>query len=535
MLWKKESNSPNALYVNIFAVDPIQSDWLATHESRRSDIHFYKLKKIDSIAVQKRNKGNAHFKKNEWTKAMNEYGESLCYAKDSTNLSLAYANRSTCFLKLKMYKEALKDIELAKEAGYPANLMPKLNQRKVECLKGIKGGTRLVESDFKLSFDSDEYFPCMANVLKIERDVHGNYSVVAKEDIDVGKTVIFEDTIKNLHQEFGSKCIHCFKSYTNLVPCKKCCVAMFCSTECHTNSLHDDECGMKFNDDTHQNGESMQTVRSIFKTMKLFSANAGELMSFVEETIASDKLPTTLQDERSKYRAFLKQRIGRKFLDVVFLGTHSFPVYTELLKLPAVKRVFNTEKYKRFLMHLIGHHVQIFHHNSCVVPSSKSPRSTEFYSYFGLMSRYFNHSCYPHTLMFGDHMGHCHNVYVTVRPIKKGEEVTTLWLPFLLELPRNKRQCKLWEYRQIRCKCSRCQSAIATRRERQQMTKDYDKICSMTDQMERRNVDIFEITSDLKDQLVSFLGKFGHLNWCEEIEDALMMYSTLCRVVRELE
>lgn len=65
---------------------------------------------------------------------MQMYNSSLRYAeKGSKNVSLAYANILVLFFKLMRYHERLFDIDLAKEAGYPEKLMPKLDQRREHC------------------------------------------------------------------------------------------------------------------------------------------------------------------------------------------------------------------------------------------------------------------------------------------------------------------------------------------------------------------------------------------------------------------
>lgn len=89
----------------------------------------------------------------------------------------------------------------------------------------------------------------MANVLKIKREFNGNFSVFAKEDIDVGQTVLVEKAFFTyLHNRFGVKCNICLKGNCNLMPCKRCNVAMFCSDECQGNCLHAYECGLKVSD-----------------------------------------------------------------------------------------------------------------------------------------------------------------------------------------------------------------------------------------------------------------------------------------------
>lgn len=518
MLWKKESKQPNAMYLDIFAVDPIQSRWHQTFEARRDEIDFSPLKKDNNVAVQKRKEGNIHFERGNWRNAIEKYNESLCYAENgSESLALAYGNRAACFLNLKFYNEALKDIELSKEAGYPAHLLPKLDRRKENCLKLMnEEGSRSYQHEAKLSFAADEKFPCMANVLKIERNAGGDYSIVARENIDAGQTVIVENTTKFLHQRYGSMCNVCLKNgYANLIPCQKCAIAMFCSPECQNNIIHESECGMKINSDIQQNNESMDVLRSVLKAIHLFSS-ADEMMSFVEETLASEELPDSLLHAQSEYRAFLKQRIGRKFIDIVVLGTHSFCIYKEMLKISVVKRMFTSEKHRRFLMHLISMHFQVHHHNA-IAPScsheNNAPGYNKYYSYFGVMSRFFNHSCYPHVLMLSD--GVANSVYVTVRPIKKGEEMFSASLPFIVFLSRQQRQAKLWEYRQIRCNCERCQGIVASKKQR---------IILANDNLMRNLTSGSGYTIGSLNML---LQKHGHIGWCDEIKDLLSLYQIL--------
>lgn len=496
-----------------------------THEVRRAEIDFSPLKKNNEVAVKKRKEGNIQFDQGNWTRAIEKYNESLCYAENrSDNLALAYGNRAACFLKLKFYKEALKDIELSKEAGYPPHLFPKLDRRKENCLKLMREeGSRSHQHEAKLSFEADEKFPCMANVLKVERSANDDYSIVARENIDAGQTVVVENTTKYLHQRYGSNCNICLKNvFFNLIPCKKCAIAMFCSPECQGNFLHESECGLKINSDIQTNNESIDVLRSLLKAIHLFSS-ADELMDFVEESLASKELPDSLLHAQSEYQAFLKQRTGRKFLNIVVLGTHAFCIFKEMLKIPVVKRMFTTEKHRRFLMHLIGHHFQVHHHNLIVLSSSNkdnTPGYNALYSYFGVMSRYFNHSCYPHVLMLSD--GVANSVYITVRPIKKAEEVLTVCLPFILTKSRQNRQLKLWEYRQFRCNCKRCRGIFASKKQRNQLAND-GLMKALTSGTE------FRIDKDMVYQRIGnlneLLQKHGHIEWCDEMEDLLSMYS----------
>lgn len=83
------------------------------------------------------------------------------------NMSKAYSNRSACFFLLKMYKECMADTELVLKNGCTPLMMPILDQHDSECLKRIEGEDQQPpQSSSKFSFDPDEKFPCMADLVK---------------------------------------------------------------------------------------------------------------------------------------------------------------------------------------------------------------------------------------------------------------------------------------------------------------------------------------------------------------------------------
>lgn len=319
MIWKKESKKKDALYIDFFKLkgqftrntyySAVQLSYIKNPQSTCT--------KSNEISLKKRKDGNKAFQEREWTVAMEKYNESLCHAKiGSKHVSLAYANRSACFFNMKKYNECLVDIQLAKENGYPEDLMAKLDTRKADCLRLIAEGAQ-VNDDFgmKLSFESDTKFPCMANVVSIKRDDKGKLSLVANTDIDVGKTIAIEKAFTTcLYTRFGWRCILCLKQNSNLVPCKTCNVAMFCHDECENSPLHSFECGLKCAGHYYVFFSLMNEIRTVIKVVNMFPS-IDELMKFVEEAVTTDpnELPDTLQDEKSQYRAYLKLPYGESF------------------------------------------------------------------------------------------------------------------------------------------------------------------------------------------------------------------------------
>lgn len=527
LFWKKESKRPN-LYVKMFPVGRIGLLGLdRMFESRRADIHPSKFRKNDAISLQRRDEGNVLFGRNKWTAAMEKYSESLCHAVNgSENIAKAYANRSSCFLKLEFYEEALKDIDLAKEAGYPAHLMPKLDEREEKCLLGMERGSRSYERESKLCFEPDEKFPCMTNVLKIERDINGAYSVVAKEDIHVGQTVVVEEnSIKYVHQRFGLRCNICLKSCMNLIPCRRCPIAMFCSVECQNHFLHRYECGMGFDKDDFVNGNTMHVVRSLFKAIQLFSS-ADELMSFVEQAIENDEMPASMLDGRSEYWAFLKLRMDIMPPNEFYhFALAAYCIFRAISEVPMVNAMFEAEKHCRFLMHLVFRHALIKHYNSSNFFAQRDPSKEveSVYSHFGVMSRYFSHSCYPNALKLCNDAGN--SVYVIVRPVEKGQTVSISWIS-MLDLPNKDRHQQL----RMACKCERCQGTCASQKQRQQVKESdlFRMIISSKLYLNRRSPQVAEyFAGEVYGRCVSLLEKYGHIDWCEEIQEILTLFRTM--------
>lgn len=522
MLWKKESRRSDALYEDIFTKCQYSSQANKLFNQTQSKVDKSKLHKNNAIALTKQQEGDKYFKKKKWFLAAWSYDESLSYAENGSELiSAAYAKRSKCFLKMDMYKECLKDIELSKEAGCPDKFMPQLERRAADCLAHLENGDgQSINHTAALDFDPDDKFPCMANVLKIEKSAAEKYSVVAQQDIEAGKIIIVEDTLKFIHVNIGRRCAICLKAGVNLIPCAQCSIAMFCSTECQQNFLHEYECGVMFSNDIQGNGSVLKNLRGIYKAINMFSS-VDELMDFVEETIASgaNELPEALTDERSKYRAFLKQRTGPEF-DDDDLAIMMIPAFKLILKNAKVNAMFKATKHRRFLMHLIAQHTLISQHNSRVLICKSSTDEFNQYSCFGVMAAYLNHSCAPNAMITFDGVANC--VYVLVRPVKKGEEVLISWVPFPLDMKTKQRKQLLWEQKGLRCDCLRCIGVDADCAHRQRISLDEEFISIMSDKFigEKGAKEI----SERIEKCAALLNKFGEVDWCYEISDAIMAY-----------
>lgn len=505
MLWSKEP-----LYTDLFTSNEVFKELRCVKECESPTI----FSKSDVLSIQKRNEGNELFAEREWTMAMEKYNDSLCFAEPgSENISLAYGNRSACFFHLKLYEECLADIELAIKADYPERLMQKLDRRTAECLNFLKNGRQPKNDGYKLNSEPDKKFPFMGNVLKIERNNSGEYSVVAKRDLGVFETVMIEKpTLKYLFGKYGTKCNICLKDNANLVPCDKCTTAMFCCNECQRNFIHDYECGLKFSDDPKQNHRILSQVRAILMVLNMFSWNVNDVMLFVEQTIESEpkKLPDSMMNEKSKYQAFLKYGIDSKYMESKDFGTIVFNTFNLLLKFPKINSMFQLKAHRRFLMHLIGHHACIMDRHLILAGDKIKGGPDDHFSFMLPMTRYFKQAYSPNLLNF--YINNNKNVYVTSGTIKKGEQLS---IAFQLtedvqeyERKKNSQRAKGHKQHNVNilklkknckpnCKCARCTRPTAIVDAEMMKDPDLDNVLSLLDRQSGNEDDMQELVNNL--------------------------------------
>lgn len=527
LLWKKESKKRTALYVDLFASEDIEfleMSFLVTKLDNKKPT----VQKSSKDSLVQRRAGNQHFANDDFYKAIEKYNESLCLAPANTEfVSMAYANRSMCFQKLKMYTECLVDINLAKQGSYPEHLMFKLVEREAECLKAIESGEhKIYDIGLTLSYDPDETFPCLANVLNVEKDEAGNYTATAKEDIGVGKTITVEKPFTTYSiMGHNLRCNICLKRNGNLVPCDRCTSAMFCHDKCKDNMLHEGECCLAFSGIGELDGGIMKEVRIILMVVDMFP-DADELMDFVDKTLKHQPMdePTSSTDVKFRYHEFLNFPFSKAGPNADQFVTSTFFMCKLALEIPKVASYFKTEKHHRFLMHLIGFHSLITDDNSNwskrVFEVNGQVKNVCTHGIIGLRNRFFGLSCEPN-VMHSDHNDL--SVFITIRPVKKGEQLVTFLANYLLLESKEKRQQAYLQQRKSTCKCSRCEGVTATSAQQLEITSDpdYGDVSSRL----QNCIDVKE----MDEKYVAFLNKHGHVPWCDAIGKVIDAYMYFLR------
>lgn len=498
-LWQKESKNTDALYIDLL---PSDRNSIAVY-SMFSTMLKNGSKKNDSMSAELRAAGNRKYQARNVLEAMDLYNQSLRYATaGSENISLAYANRSACFLHMEKYDNCLVDIELAKKVNYPQRLMPKLIARETECLKFMQTHTPAeVTAKPTLSFEPDKTFPCMANVLQIQSNDKFGKHIVAKADISVDQIVSLEEGyVFDAQRIAQTTCKTCNDFTTSFIPCPNCSDVMFCDTQClDSNDSHETTCGASY-----QRMEGAKLfVEPVLKAVSAF-ANIEDMMEFVENCLATRDFSTLegLSDAQLKYGLFLKLLGNRMPTD----PSNIWKAYFALLDIPAIMSHFDTLKKQRFLMHLILQHILIIETNGM----SFGENAEKAIFILGIVSSLFNHSCYHNASS-----EICANKIIcyTVRPIKKGEQVFIRYKTDTTDLTTKERQMFLRDNFRFDCKCSMC---VPCYKEEDRVRMRLDPIYQLL--TSRRTInDMMQRKSNGKAKFCNFLNKYGHLPWCYEI------------------
>ncbi|XP_037048043.1 SET and MYND domain-containing protein DDB_G0273589-like [Bradysia coprophila] len=453
-LWKKENSIKYVDMFDCWEGNGERNDLTEINETSNK-LETIKFLKNNTKSTESRLLGNNYFAKNDWHMAMDLYNKSLRSAEvDSENVALVYSNRSACFFHLNMFAEALVDIELAKKGNLPDRLLPKLEQRRKQCLKELANPMirRMEESQPKLDFEANKKFPCLANLVEMKYNQEFGRHLVASRDIPDGKIILLEKYFAVSRTDDFSVCYTCFRSiFSNFLACNQCTSVMFCNIECmKQNQTHKWECGtffaMKFFDkvQTQQPDGTTRTrliAQTVLNAISTFS-DVELLMQFVETTLGEDpdQLPTSLHDQVSNYHFFfkLKRRMVTPLDEVKRL-------YMYTIALPKIRALFDSEEKRRFLMHLVAHHSFIVAANS--IGHDGTCKVVNVFSLF-------NHSCVSNVNKTSHNKSF---ICTTTRPVKKGEQLFINYLnPAEMKLTSDRRQELLKLSWGFECMCQKC-------------------------------------------------------------------------------
>lgn len=408
-LWKKENVGDTPLYIDL--CKSVKAEYRIETANQLQQL----TSKYNSTSSKSNEKSSDYlqyadqfYQHLDFECAMHNYTKALCYAEIGTaNVSMALANRAQCFFQMKQYDRAMVDINLALEAGCTTKgLMSNLRKLQDVCQAAIDVDERVRKADerqYQLDFEEHTKFPCLANVANVQQNAKFGKHIVAKQDIDVGKVVLVEENFVSVAQCDERTCYTCLAESKNFIACPCCTDVVFCDEKCmNSNETHRLECHTIY----HEMAYKMQfIIRTVLVATTAFPS-IDHLMTFVEDHIGRETLPKPLTDLQSKYSLYF---MLKKFP----LGGNAINDVHNLLEsamaIPSVRQTFATLQHKRFLMHLLLHHLAANINNGYENDHTTS---------IGLVLCLFNHSCAPNLFNCAiDNKKIC----VTIRPVKKGK------------------------------------------------------------------------------------------------------------------
>lgn len=472
-------------------------------------------------AIEYREIGDKEFMRQNWQDAREWYNRSICHARSGTvHMPIGYAKRAQCFFNLGMYKMCWIDLMLAEKSGLPKHMILQLEKHKQTCRMMINQSAPNFEMEPILNFEANPLFPEMANVLQINfNEMYGRH-IIAKEAIGVGQIVLVEKGFVSTSTQYYEKCCICLTGDINLVPCPKCNNAMLCK-RCVGRKFHKVECELQSINNFNDSACLVKVVRSILSVIAIFS-NVEDLMVFVEAATSIDypTIPDPIPDLKSKYRAFL-QLVTKPMLKIELIPTVS-ELHKTFLSHEITSRYFGTMRHRRFLAHLIMHHIEVISkfgtktydngENGCIEITAP-------------IASYLNHSCAPNAAKF---LLDSSMIVVTMRPIAKGEQLFVSYCD--VRKSDKERKNILLSKHHFQCMCERCQPIYSSEA---QPIQYLDQIhADMTENFVKENFTHLAsnnqgIRKELAQRLLEVLHVFGRMPWNHTISWAYVVYSIL--------
>lgn len=233
------------------------------------------------------------------------------------------------------------------------------------------------------------------------------------------------------------------------------------------------------------------------------------LMKNIEADLNNDDLPESITDLRSNYHMYLKlKKIQLK--DEVILDVYR--LFKSAMIVSSIEQLFDSTQKQRFLMHLILHHLAI---------NVTNASENEYTASIGTVISLFNHSCAPNLYNYSiDSRKFC----VTIRPVKKGEQLFISYLGTDDDQSAGQRQILLKSKWEFECKCDKCEprGRIADSNKMK-----LDPCFKFVHRNFKPNPTDHMNTTILKKKCTKFLMKYGHLPFSNELNFISDIYTKL--------
>lgn len=410
--------------------------------------------KAENVSTHYRNLGNECFQGKADYKAWQYYNLSLMHAPiGSESYCIALANRSAVFFAIKKYIECIEDIKQVLSLNYPAKLKDKLLKRQAACEESLECG-QVIDVDhpdiikiLTLQGPTDDRYPCASTKLEVVFSEQMGRHVIAKEDIKVGELLVQENPyfVLLLKSQFLFSCSFCLSRSLNLLPCHRCCFALYCSDKCKANAwkqYHSIECAL-MPIITHMEFTKLEllALRTIIKA-RSDHADWNSLFTTVQE--AESQMNTEYRGHvkvnnkwvyDSKYYASihtLASNIEERNISDIFLKSVSAAVFFYFLKKKTdfmfTENDEESKKIERCVAGTLLLHIMTSPTNMHGLSTNIETATGDYVDEISLASAPYafhsllNHSCAPNVVRFGK-LGTGQMTLYALRPIKKGMQV----------------------------------------------------------------------------------------------------------------
>lgn len=448
MLWSQLHSQCDELYPDLLSKTSSSCIWSAS-------------KKSDDLSIKFRLEGNLKIKERDYNAALILYNKSIRYAESGNVLSLAYGNRSYCYLQQQLLDQCLVDIRYA-EPFYPENLSSKLENRKQSCLEQKKVQVEPVHHHTNYGV-----LPAIGSSLKLENNKEFGRFITAKCDINIGDTLLIEKAY--VRSSTADECLNCAKTNGNLIPCVNCIDAMYCSNVCADNNFHSIECKKTLNlGDTSRADTGGFILRSLMTGVNIFTT-IDEMIAYCDDILSTDSKEFGQYDTpKLEYASFLKlsSHINRQW--IMDFRQQATLIFHTIMSSKELAHKFDTREKRRFLVSLIIHHASIIRSNAfgglCEPPDEfdnideQENVNNGYEQNIFLVSSYFNHSCLPNvTKLSKGNLA----VIKAIQPIKSGQQLFFTYLAGeLVSRTTVERNDDLMSGYGFHCNCELCISGV---------------------------------------------------------------------------
>ncbi|XP_063706301.1 SET and MYND domain-containing protein 4-like [Culicoides brevitarsis] len=334
----------------------------------------------------------------------------------------------------------------------------------------------------KLTHLSKPNIPFIAQSVNLSYSSVFGYHLTAKQNLRPGNIIMTESPYSAplLPDFWYEKCATCLKcGYLNLIPCRGCSFAMFCSNECMTKGFqefHQYECPIMQDIGELLSAEALIGLRNTLKGFCLYE-NLAELQEVFDHRFDGRQEDFDLEvmncDAKTMFRVICHQATNqerRSIEDLLNLSLTAGVIYKLLVFKTDLILKLETPEQHYLLMEMLLHFLQIATINSfsmtCLpeisLNTSKGTRvetEHEFAIATYPFSSFLNHSCAPNVTKTNAGPSHETMLVVVTRPIKVNEQIFDCYFTSVhhYRSTKRERQKLLYEQYNFQCSCMACQ------------------------------------------------------------------------------